>query len=152
MQLVFSDAQYWEDFLPLTFTRPVAAMRCGILTFSERWQKILENTEVTYFTEMYLQDKFKSPEDRESLFLVPNFLPTETVIQQIKDLKQGEALVYEDELVAAKINMKGFSLNQIEKMTDIKEELIFFKKPTDLFTYNHHAIDFDFDLSAFFNK
>lgn len=146
MQLVFSDAQYWEDFLPLTFTRPVAAMRCGILTFSERWQKILETTEVTYFTEMYLQDKFKSPEDRESLFLVPNFLPTETVIQQIKDLKQGEALVYEDELVAAKINMKGFSLNQIEKMTDIKEELIFFKKTTDLFTYNHHAIDFDFDL------
>jgi len=146
MQLVFSDAQYWEDFLPLTFTRPVAAMRCGILTFSERWQKILENPEVTYFTEMYLQDKFKSPEEKESLFLVPNFLPTETVIQQIKDLKQGEALVYEDELIAAKINMKGFSLNQIEKMTDIKEDLVFFKRPKDLFTYNHHAIDFDFDL------
>lgn len=146
MQLVFSDAQYWEDFLPLTFTRPVAAMRCGILTFSERWQKILENTEVTYFTEMYLQDKFKSPEEKESLFLVPNFLPTETVIQQIKDLKHGEALVYEDELIAAKINMKGFSLNQIEKMTDIKEDLVFFKRPKDLFTYNHHAIDFDFDL------
>ncbi len=146
MQLVFSDAQYWEDFLPLTFTRPVAAMRCGILTFSERWQKILENTEVTYFTEMYLQDKFKSPEDKESLFLVPNFLPTETVIQQIKELKMGEALVYEDELIAARINMKGFSLNQIEKMTDIKEELVFFKRPKDLFTYNHHAIDFDFDL------
>ncbi|PRA97199.1 glucose-1-phosphate thymidylyltransferase [Chryseobacterium sp. MYb7] len=146
MQLVFSDAQYWEDFLPLTFTRPVAAMRCGILTFSERWQKILENTEVSYFTEMYLQDKFKSPEEKESLFLVPNFLPTETVIQQIKDLKQGEALVYEDELIAAKINMKGFSLNQIEKMTDIKEDLIFFKRPKDLFSYNHHAIDFDFEL------
>jgi len=146
MQLVFSDAQYWEDFLPLTFTRPVAAMRCGILTFSERWQKILDNTEVSYFTEMYLQDKFKSPEEKESLFLVPNFLPTETVIRQIKDLKQGEALVYEDELIAAKINMKGFSLNQIEKMTDIKEELVFFKRPKDLFSYNHHAIDFDFEL------
>ncbi|KAB1229152.1 GlmU family protein [Chryseobacterium viscerum] len=146
MQLVFSDAQYWEDFLPLTFTRPVAAMRCGILTFSERWQKILENTEVSYFTEMYLQDKFKSPEEKESLFLVPNFLPTETVIQQIKDLKPGEALVYEDELIAAKINMKDFSLNQIEKMTDIKEDLIFFKRPKDLFSYNHHAIDFDFEL------
>lgn len=146
MQLVFSDAQYWEDFLPLTFTRPVAAMRCGILTFAERWQKILENTEVSYFTEMYLQDKFKSPEEKESLFLVPNFLPTETVIQQIKDLKQGEALVYEDELIAAKINMKGFSLNQIEKMTDIKEDLIFFKRPKDMFSYNHHAIDFDFEL------
>lgn len=146
MQLVFSDAQYWEDFLPLTFTRPVAEMRCGILTFSERWQKILETTEVSWFTEMYLQQKFREPEKKESLFLVTNFLPTETVIQQIKDLKQGEALVYEDELVAAKINMEGFSLNQIEKMTDIKEELVFFKKPTDLFTYNDKAIDFDFEL------
>ncbi|MGO4709150.1 GlmU family protein [Chryseobacterium sp. 2TAF14] len=146
MQLVFSDAQYWEDFLPLTFTRPVAEMRCGILTFSERWQKLLDSTEISWFTEMYLQQKFREPEKKESLFLVPNFLPTEAVIQQIKDLKQGEALVYEDELVAAKINMEGFSLNQIEKMTDIKEELVFFKKPTDLFTYNKEAIDFDFEL------
>ncbi|KQT28498.1 glucose-1-phosphate thymidylyltransferase [Chryseobacterium sp. Leaf405] len=146
MQLVFSDAQYWEDFLPLTFTRPVAEMRCGILTFSERWQKILDSTEISWFTEMYLQHKFREPEKKESLFLVTNFLPTENVIQQIKDLKQGEALVYEDELVAAKINMDGFSLNQIEKMTDIKEELVFFKKPTDLFTYNDKAIDFDFEL------
>jgi UDP-N-acetylglucosamine diphosphorylase/glucosamine-1-phosphate N-acetyltransferase len=146
MQLVFSDAQYWEDFLPLTFTRPVAEMRCGILTFSERWQKLLESTEISWFTEMYLQQKFKEPEKKESLFLVPNFLPTETVVQQIKDLKQGEALVYEDELLAAKINMDGFSLNQIEKMTDIKEDLIFFKKPTDLFSFNKEAIDFDFKL------
>ncbi len=146
MQLVFSDAQYWEDFLPLTFTRPVAEMRCGILTFSERWQKILGNTEVSYFTETYLQDKFTEPEKKESLFLVTNFLPTEHTIQQIKELKQGEALVYEDELVAAKINMDGFSLHQIEKMTDIKEELVFFKKPSDLFTYNKEAIDFDFEL------
>jgi len=146
MQLVFSDAQYWEDFLPLTFTRPVAEMRCGILTFSERWQKILDSTEISWFTEMYLKQKFREPEKKESLFLVPNFLPTETVVQQIKELKQGEALVYEDELVAAKINMEGFSLNQIEKMTDIKEDLIFFKKPTDLFNYNKEAIDFDFEL------
>ncbi|MDQ0592583.1 UDP-N-acetylglucosamine diphosphorylase/glucosamine-1-phosphate N-acetyltransferase [Chryseobacterium ginsenosidimutans] len=146
MQLVFSDAQYWEDFLPLTFTRPVAEMRCGILTFSERWQKILDNNEISYFTEAYLQNKFQEPEKEESLFLVTNFLPTESVVQQIKDLKQGEALVYEDELIAAKINMDGFSLHQIEKMTDIKEELVFFKKPTDLFTYNDKAIDFDFEL------
>jgi UDP-N-acetylglucosamine diphosphorylase/glucosamine-1-phosphate N-acetyltransferase len=146
MQLVFSDAQYWEDFLPLTFTRPVAEMRCGILTFSERWQKILDNIEVSYFTETYLQNKFAEPEKKESLFLVTNFLPTENVIQQIKDLKKGEALVYEDELIAANINMDGFSLNQIEKMTDINEKLVFFKKPADLFTYNKEAIDFDFEL------
>ena len=146
MQIAFSDAQFWEDFLPLTFTRPTAEMRCGILTFSERWQKLLETTEVSYLTEDYLQEKYKKPENKESLLLVPNFLPNENVLQQIKDLKSGEALVYENELLAAKINIENFSLNQIEKMTDIHEELIFFKQPTDLFSFNETAINFDFEL------
>lgn len=146
MQLVFSDAQYWEDFLPLTFTRPVAEMRCGILTFSERWKKLLTIDEVSYLTEDFLQEKFQKPEKRESLFLVPNFLPTPDVLQQIKNLRKGEALVYQDELLAAKVHMENFTLSQIEKMTDITEELLFFKQPTDLFSYNHKAIDFDFEL------
>lgn len=146
MQLVFSDAQYWEDFLPLTFTRPTAEMRCGILTFAERWQKLLEIQEISFITEDYLQEKFKKPEGKESLFIVPNFLPSKTVLEQIKNLQQGEALVYENELLAARVNMESFSLNQIEKMTDITEELIFFKQPTDLFSYNDEAIDFDFEL------
>lgn len=146
MQLVFSDAQFWEDFLPLTFTRPVAEMRCGILTFSERWQKLLGYTQVSYLTEEYLQMKFKKHEAKESLFLVPNFLPSEILLKQIKDLKLGEALVYRDELLAVRINMENFSLNQIEKMTDIEEEIIFFKQPTDLFTFNEKAINFDFNL------
>lgn len=146
MQLVFSDAQFWEDFLPLTFTRPVAEMRCGILTFSERWQKLLETSDVSYLTENFLQEKFKKPEDREGLFLVPNFLPTAKVLEQIRELKNGEALVYEDELLAAKINMHNFSLKQIEKMTDIHEKLLFFKKPTDLFSFNGEALEYDFEL------
>ncbi len=146
MQLVFSDAQFWEDFLPLTFTRPVAEMRCGILTFSERWQKLLDINSVSFLTEDYLQKKFRKPEDVESLFIVPNFLPEAEVLQQIKDLKLGEALVYENELLATRINMKNFSLNQIEKMTDVHEGVLFFKQPTDLFSYNEKAINFDFDL------
>ena len=145
-QLVFSDAQYWEDFLPLTFTRPVAEMRCGILTFSERWQKLLDIDEVAYLTEDFLQEKYRKPQAKESLFLVPNFLPTESVLEQIKNLKKGEALVYENELLAAKVNMENFNLNQIEKMTDITEQIVFFRQPTDLFSFNDKAIDFDFKL------
>lgn len=146
MQIVFSDAQYWGNFLPLTFTRPIAEMRCGILTFSERWQKLLDIQHTAYITEDYLQNKFPKPQAEESLFLVPNFIPTESVLNQIKDLKLGEALVYEDELIAARVNMKDFSLKQIEKMTDITEPLTFFKRPSDLFAFNDKAIDFDFEL------
>lgn len=146
MQIVFSDAQFWEDFLPLTFTRPIAEMRCGILTFTERWKKLLDIENFAYITEAFLEDKFPRPQEEESLFLVPHFLPSESILKQIQDLKFGEALVYENELIAARINMKNFSLNQIEKMTDIEEDLHFFKQPTDLFSHNQKAIDFDFDL------
>lgn len=146
MQLVFSDAQYWEDFLPLTFTRPVAEMRMGIMTFSERWKKLLDIDEVFYITENYLQDKFKKPEPKQSLFIVPNFFPSDEVLKQIKELQPGEALVYENEVLVANINMENFSLNQINKMTDIHEKLFFIEKPTDIFSYNDKAIDFDFKL------
>ena len=146
MQLVFSDAQYWEDFLPLTFTRPVAEMRMGILTFSERWKKLLDIDEVFYITEDFLQYKFKKPEPKQSLFIVPNFFPSDEVLKQIKELQPGEALVYENEVLVANINMDNFSLNQINKMTDIHEKLFFIEKPTDIFSYNDKAIDFDFKL------
>ncbi len=146
MKIIFSDAQFWENFLPLTFTKPVAEMRCGILTFSERWQKLLNISEVSYITEDYLQDKFKTYEKKEGLLLVPNFLPSENVLKQIKNLQKGEALVFKNEVLAARLDMSNFSLNQIEKMTDIYEDLLFFEKPTDLFSYNDKAIDFDFKI------
>lgn len=59
---------------------------------------------------------------------------------QIKNLQLGEALIYENEVLAARLNMENFSLSQIEKMTDITEELIFFKKATDLFSLNDKAL------------
>lgn len=146
MQLVFSDAQYWEDFLPLTYTRPIAEMRCGILTFLERWQKLLGIQEKFYLTEDYLQNKFLAPKAELGLIITPNFLPTDKVLTQINDLKEGEALVYRDEVIVAKINIGESPLSQINKMIDIEEELLFIKTPTDIFTHNDKFIDFDFEL------
>lgn len=146
IQLVFSDAQYWGDFLPLTFTRPVAELRIGILTFQERWKKLLEIEDIAFLTEDYLQEKFKKPESKESLLIVPNFLPTESVLEQIKKIKQGEALIYQNEVIAAKLNMRDFSLSQITKMTDVEGELLFVKSPSDIFTYNQQFLDYDFEL------
>ena len=146
MQLVFSDAQYWEDFLPLTFTRPVSELRMGILTFQERWKKLLEMEDIAFLTEDYLQKKFKKPELKESLLIVPNFLPTKIVLEQIKNLEKGEALIYQDEVIVAKLDMKDFSLSQITKMTNMEKELLFVKSPSDIFTYNHQFLDYDFEL------
>ena len=99
MQLIFSDAQFWGDFLPLSYTKPIAELRTGILTFSERWQKLLDSSEVSYITEDYLQKKYKSYEKKESLLITPNFLPSENVLTQIKNLQFLVFYVQEDILI-----------------------------------------------------
>lgn len=144
--LVLSDGAFFQSFLPLTFTRPVAALRCGILTFAERWQKLLNAQDVYYLTEEYLQQKYPAPAEGPCLMITPNFLPTEGVLAQIKNLQPGHALVYRDELLAACVDLKGFSLSQIEQMHDVADDLVFFRKTTDLFSLNGAAIDFDFEL------
>ena len=53
MNIVLFDGEEWENFLPLTFTKPVAAVRMGILTFVERWEKIT-NKKVSFLTQNYL--------------------------------------------------------------------------------------------------
>jgi hypothetical protein len=90
----------------------VPLQKCDAEFFFRKMAENFRNTEI--FTEMYLQENFLSLQKRES-FSGNEFLPTENVIQQIKDLKQGEALVYEDELVAAKINMDGFLCTRSRK-------------------------------------
>jgi hypothetical protein len=38
MNIILFDDERIEHFLPLTHTRPLAALRCGILTMQEKWQ------------------------------------------------------------------------------------------------------------------
>lgn len=146
MHLIFSDAHHWDQFLPLSYTKPVAELRSGILTFSERWKMLLGVSEVAYLTEEHLQKKYKTYLQKEGLLLMPNFIPSEKVLQQIKNLALGDALVYKNEVLAARLDMAHFSLSQIKNMTDVHEDLLFFTTATDLFSLNDKAIDFDFQL------
>ena len=56
--LLFDDPAIRPHLLPFTFTRPVAALRCGILTLAEKWQRHLAAPTVGYLTQPYLQAKF----------------------------------------------------------------------------------------------
>ncbi|MDO4879795.1 MAG: GlmU family protein [Capnocytophaga sp.] len=145
-QLILSDSQHWEAFLPLTFTRPVAELRCGILTFRERWQRLLNTEAVSFLTEDYLQHKYPKKSSEEALFIVPNFIPNEDLLKKIKDLKVGEGLVYRNEIIVARVENSEFPLEKLQKRTEITEEVLFFNKLPELFLKNTQAIDFDFEL------
>ncbi|MFM8346666.1 MAG: putative sugar nucleotidyl transferase [Bacteroidota bacterium] len=89
------------NLLPLTFTRPVAALRCGILTIAEKWEKRIGAT-VSFQTEEYLAEKFPTNSAAESLFINGSILPDAPLIHAIESLNTGQALVQDGELLAIK--------------------------------------------------
>jgi hypothetical protein len=57
MAIILFDDNAHKTLLPLTYTRPVADLRIGILTIAEKWAKYLNN-EYSFYTQPYLQAKF----------------------------------------------------------------------------------------------
>ncbi len=143
MNIVLFDGEEWENFLPLTFTKPVAAVRMGILTFVERWEKIT-NKKVSFLTQNYLSEKFPADFQSENLFINPSFFPSKKLIDTILNLNLGQSIVHKNQLVAVK------TIEQTPTITvdviDFDEEIIHIQHSWDLFTYNFEAIEFDFDL------
>ncbi|MFV0194583.1 GlmU family protein [Empedobacter falsenii] len=142
MNIILFDGEEWENLLPLTFTKPVASLRMGVLSFAERWEKIL-NSSISYKTQHYLEEKFSTHLQSENIFINPSFFPTKELIQAIKNIELNTSIVFENQLVAVrtteavpKITTKIIELDQI----------IHIKNSWDLFTYNFQAIEFDYDL------
>ena len=144
-RLLFEDKNIIKDFFPFTFTRPSAELRTGILTFSERWQRLLGITQVSYLTADYLQGKYPytGVSEEVTLSIYANFLPTPRLLEQLHSLEVGESITYQGRTLA--FVGKSITLSSIPPI-EWEEPLVVFEKPTDLFTYNDKAIDFDFEL------
>ena len=144
-RLLFEDKNIIKDFFPLTFTRPSAELRAGILTFAERWQRLLGITQVNYLTADYLQGKYPytGVSEEVTLFIYANFLPTPRFLEQVRSLEVGESITYHGRQLA--FLGKSITLSSIPSI-EWEEPLVLFEKPTDLFTYNDKAIEFDFEL------
>lgn len=146
MNIILFDGKEYSDLLPLTFTRPVAELRMGILTFAERWKHIFQTEKISYLTQGYLSEKYTLQIEEENVFINPAYFPNQDFIYQLKNLKFGEAFYYQEELVAAKTTLENFQLNNFVKKLDIIFESFHIQYPWDLFTYNSDAITYDFQL------
>ena len=100
MQITFLDTpESWRQMLPLSYTRPVADVRVGVQKIHEKWTHLL-NAEVVYFrTEDYLKDIYRAPSSK-SLTILGNVLPSTLLIDALGDLKENEAIVHEETLIA----------------------------------------------------
>lgn len=90
--VLFDNPHIYENLLPLSYTRPVAAFRIGIVTIREKWQHFLPG-EYCYSPKDYLKEKFPcNCGDEVCLFVAGNILPDEDCVAEAASLETGDAL------------------------------------------------------------
>jgi UDP-N-acetylglucosamine diphosphorylase/glucosamine-1-phosphate N-acetyltransferase len=151
--LLFDDPAIRPHLLPLTFTRPVAALRCGILTIAEKWQRRLASPTVGYLTQPYLQAKF--PVCADGLVTGPALVvngavcPDDLLARQVLALLPGHGLYCGDLLVAAHLAEASQVVELIQEglvVVEAQEDVSIIDRPWQLFLRNGVEIRRDFAL------
>ncbi len=150
--VILFDSDTRENLLPLTFTRPVADLRIGILSISEKWTQWL-GAEVSYITQDYLTKKYPINISEDNFVINGSALPSEWLCRLIEQLEFNEALLQDGELIAARLNADQFEHlirdEEIEELQGFDVEETPFIKITnlwELFTLNGQAIEEDFNF------
>lgn len=139
------------NLLPLTFTRPVAEIRIGILTIKEKWEKMLESS-CSYHTVDYLAEKYPVAfTSTDSCFINGGILPNKDLVRRISELKSGEAIARNSVLLAGILAIKQDinhipSLSDFKKVYDYIDPIVEVLNPWDIFSQNGVALQNDFDL------
>lgn len=144
---LFDDTTTRENLLPLTLTRPVAALRVGIKTIAEKWAHAL-NADVDFLTVDYLAKKFPGPDgpDETSLFIAGNIFPTPPLLKLLSNLQFGHALLDDNARLIAfngtldRFNNKQFSNSAIAPAAIIDGIFMLW----DIFQKNGSQIQADF--------
>ena len=145
MNYILFDGAHRDSLLPFTYTRPVAEIRIGILTIREKWEQYLGITTTTV-TEDYLSKKWPMVEMEHNIMISASYLPNPNLVEQIKNLKVGQALVHDTEIVAF------YTLEDEEKdledyqTIEIDSAPITVKHTWDIFSKNGDAIKEDYNL------
>jgi len=147
MTINLFDDSSWESLRPLTFTRPVADLRIGILTIAEKWAKYL-NADFGFETQDYLSKKYPAKLNAQ-LFINGSICPDESLLSSISALNAGESLI-KGELIIAYIigdsSAHNLELAKSLKPIEYVEDFIRIVYPDDIFTHNGVELKKDFAL------
>ncbi len=146
MMINLFDDKAWLSLRPLTFTRPVADLRLGILTIAEKWAKHL-NAHFGYITQDYLSIKY--PSAPANLFINGSVCPDEELIAAVLNLKPNEVLISEKLVLAYytdDIDVKNLNTLTNFKNVSYLSSFTHIQYPEDIFKNNHTELVKDFAI------
>lgn len=149
--LLFDSAESRSSLYPLTFTRPVGALRIGILTIAEKWERYLD-TKISFLTDTYLKKKFPPVIAEENLIINSCIIPDKELILKINMLAKGEILVQGKITIAACAasgDLKNSRFNtevNSGRRIEYKRSFDIIKYPYDMYMLNPGQIGKDIAL------
>jgi UDP-N-acetylglucosamine diphosphorylase/glucosamine-1-phosphate N-acetyltransferase len=145
MNLILFDDAVRNHLLPLTFTRPVADLRIGILTILEKWERKL-GLSGSFLTQAYLQDKFPLIRTNSNLLIAGSVLPDGLLLEALRSLKTGEALVKDQHVIAALDGDGSCSIDTSQyRCREYTAPLFKINHLWDIFGLNGQALEADFE-------
>ncbi|MCG8474190.1 MAG: GlmU family protein [Cytophagales bacterium] len=150
--ILFDEPQARQNLLPFTFTRPVASLRCGILTIKEKWEKRF-SLEASYLTQDYLQKKFPLRfQDEDNVLVNGSVLPDDEMAAAVQKLQENQALVKSGLVLAFRASRKvaqNFDLSSLPEGVEPQEyagEPNLLLNSWDIYRKNGEQIRLDFPL------
>ncbi len=145
--ILFDDQVVRKNLLPLTFTRPVADLRFGIMTMREKWEFVL-NEKTSSLTESYLSKKYPLIKGDDNILINSSVVPSESLIKEINALKTDQALVGNVKVIAMRLSLD--SLEHMDSMATeevkLQTESICINNVWDLFSKLNETIPTDFTV------
>ncbi|PID95381.1 MAG: glucose-1-phosphate thymidylyltransferase [Bacteroidetes bacterium] len=150
MNYILFDDSTWQELLPLTFTRPVAEIRIGILTIREKWEKYLQTT-VSWHTQDYLAEKYPTKITNDNILINGAVLPDAHLVKNIQQLQEGEYLIVDDTVVAARLAQSDITADWWKNIPEksvitYNQKLFKIEHTYDIFGKNGEALAQDFQL------
>ncbi len=152
MNIILFDGPERDDLLPLTFTRPVADLRCGILTLREKWEKRSGLTTTT-LTEEHLSGKWPTVEEDDNLLVNGALCATDELYNAVANLAAGQVLRSAGEngdILAVRANIDDLESGAIDDMETVEfaGEYVHIRYPWDIFRNNGAELERDFLVLA----
>lgn len=171
MNYILFDDSSRPHLLPFTHTRPVADIRCGILSMRGRWEFCLLKAGFAHgakttqahglaqgpvttgtLTELYLQKVFPAHAGKDNVYINGAVFATLALAEAIFSLQQGQALVKGSQVIAARLPHNEMGITKFNEHIHtlpaqyFEGDVYSLKNVWDIFTANDHAIRTDFEL------
>ena len=143
--ILFDEKDNWTDLLPISFTRPIADIRIGILTIAEKWQHLLPEARISYKPADYLTVKFATEETGDDIIILSNILPDANLAARIAALQHGEALIAAGKMIALRGTLQQFEASQrsADITVDDVDSIVWLY---DIFLKNDAQLRADFEI------